>query len=133
MKLKSEILTLITQFMKYTAVGGTAALVEWSSFFIFHYKIELHYLIAVLCSFILATAVNYLLSIQFVFTRGKHAPHKEAFLVYLVSGVGLALNMGLMWWFVGILSFNAMISKVTATGIVLIWNFTSRKVFIFRD
>lgn len=124
---------LARQFVRYVGVGGTAALVEWSSFYVCHYLIGIHYLVAVVLAFILATAANYLLSIVFVFTRGRHTPHVEAFLVYLVSGIGLLLNMLLMYLFHGVFLINAMMAKVAATGIVLIWNFTSRKVFIFKE
>jgi putative flippase GtrA len=124
---------LLRQFMRYVAVGGTAALVEWGSFYLCNYPLGLHYLLSVALAFILATGVNYLLSILFVFTRGRYSARLEALLVYFVSAVGLLLNMLLMWALHGLLDINAMIAKVIATGIVLIWNFTSRKVFIFRE
>jgi len=133
MKLKFYMQPLVLQFFRYVLVGGTAALVEWGSFFLFFYVVQIHYLLAVTGAFLLATGVNYVLSIKFVFSHGRFPVHKEAFFVYLLSAIGLILNLGLMWLFVGILSINPMFSKITSTGIVLIWNFTSRKVFIFRD
>jgi len=119
------------QFIRYTGVGGTAAIVEWTSFAFLIGVVHFHYLAAVVGSFIVATAANYLLSIRFVFGRGRHSLHKEAFMVYMVSGVGLLLNMLLMWFFVGRLGIPAMTAKIIATGIVFFWNFGSRKMFVF--
>ncbi|MDZ7793196.1 MAG: GtrA family protein [Spirochaetia bacterium] len=123
---------LTRQFIRYIGVGGTAALIEWGSFYLCNYQLQFHYLLAVVVAFTLATGANYILSILFVFQRGRHSVRLEAFLVYLVSGVGLVLNMLFMWTMHGLLDIHAMAAKVIATGIVLIWNFSSRKLFIFK-
>lgn len=47
------------------------------------------------------TAVNYVLSARFVFVRGRHPAHKELMLLYLVSAIGLVLNLILITLFVG--------------------------------
>jgi putative flippase GtrA len=113
-------------------VGGSAALVEWSSFALLIGPARLHYLAAVTVSFLVATAVNYVLSARFVFLRGRHPAHKELFLLYLVSAIGLVLNLILMSFFVGYLSIHAMPAKIASTGIVFFWNFGSRKLWVFE-
>jgi putative flippase GtrA len=120
------------QLIKYVGVGGTAALVEWASFAFLIGTAHIHYLAAVVISFILATSVNYLLSGRFVFVRGRHPAHKELFLLYLVSAVGLVLNLLLMSLFVGLWSIPAMPAKIAATGIVFFWNFGARKMWVFE-
>jgi putative flippase GtrA len=120
------------QLAKYVGVGGSAALVEWSSFALLIGLAHLHYLAAVTVSFFVATAVNYVLSARFVFVRGRHPVHKELFLLYLVSAIGLALNLILMSFFVGYLSIHAMPAKIASTGIVFFWNFGSRKLWVFE-
>ncbi len=117
--------------IRYVGVGGTAALVEWMSFAFLIGPPQLHYLAAAAASFIVATAVNYVLSTRFVFVRGRHPAHKELFLLYLVSAIGLVINLLLMSFFVGRLSFSAMPAKITATGIVFFWNFGARKFWVF--
>jgi putative flippase GtrA len=103
---------------KYVGVGGTAALVERMSFAILIGPVNLHYLAAVAASFIAATAVNYVLSTRFVFVRGLHPTHRELLLLYLVSTIGLFVNLLLMSFMVGFISFPAMPAKIMATGIV---------------
>ena len=120
------------QLVKYVGVGGSAALVEWSSFALLIGPAHLHYLAAVAVSFLGATAVNYVLSARFVFVRGRHPAHKELFLLYLVSAIGLVLNLILMSFFVGYLSIHAMPAKIASTGIVFFWNFGSRKMWVFE-
>ena len=120
-----------TQLIKYVGVGGTAALVEWTSFALLIGAVRLHYLAAVTVSFILATAVNYLLSALFVFARGRHPAHKELILLYVVSAVGLFLNLLLMSLFVGLFAMQTMPSKISATGMIFFWNFGSRKMWVF--
>ncbi len=120
------------QLAKYVGVGGAAALVEWSSFALLIGFVHLHYLAAVTVSFVVATAVNYVLSARFVFVRGRHPAHKELLLLYLVSAVGLALNLLFMSFFVGRLSIPAMPAKIASTGLVFFWNFSARKMWVFE-
>ncbi len=121
-----------TQLVKYVGVGGSAALVEWSCFGMLIGVAHLHYLAAVTLSFLAATAVNYVLCARFVFVRGRHPAHRELFLLYLVSAIGLALNLLLMSFFVGYLAIHAMPAKIASTGIVFFWNFGSRKLWVFE-
>jgi putative flippase GtrA len=120
------------QLIKYVGVGGTAALVEWTTFALLITAARLHYLAAVTISFIIATAVNYLLSVLFVFVRGRHPAHKELILLYAVSAIGLFLNLLLMSLFVGVFAMQAMPSKIAATGIIFFWNFGARKMWVFE-
>lgn len=120
------------QLVKYVGVGGSAALVEWSVFALLIGPAHLHYLAAVTVSFLAATAVNYVLSARFVFVRGRHPAHKEVFLLYLVSAIGLVLNLLFMLFFVGYLSIHAMPAKIASTGMVFFWNFGSRKIWVFE-
>jgi putative flippase GtrA len=120
------------QLIKYAGVGGVAALIEWTGFALLIGPARFHYLVAVAISFIIATAVNYVLSSRFVFVRGRHPAHKELMLLYLVSALGLIMNLLLMTLFVGQLSIPAMPAKMASTGIVFIWNFSSRKIWVFE-
>jgi putative flippase GtrA len=121
------------QLIKYVGVGGSAAIVEWTSFALLVGPVRLHYLVAVTISFFTATAVNYVLSARYVFVRGRHPAHKELMLLYLVSAIGLIMNLLLMTLFVGHLSISIMPAKIASTGIVFIWNFSSRKIWVFDN
>ena len=57
--------------------------------------------------------------------------------MFAASGVGLVFNLLLMVLFVDVIGMNTnflkTVAKVLATGIVFIWNYLSRKLWIYRD
>lgn len=108
------------------------------------YKAELFdtripYLIATALAFIVSTTVNWYLGRTFTFKESKYQENrgKEVFLVFLVSAIGLGLNLLLMLLFVSGLGLNTTFlktaAKVLSTGIVFIWNFLSRKLWIYKQ
>lgn len=130
----------IKQFLSYFGVGGSAAIVEWVCFTVFVSALGLPYLIATVLAFILSTTVNWILGRVFTFKESaykeKNERVKEVMLVFLVSAIGLGFNMLLMYVFVDVMGMKTnlqqTIAKVLATGTVFIWNFLSRKLWIYR-
>ena len=86
-------------------------------------------------AFILATFVNWIIGRTTLFK--KEARRKkigaDAAAIYLVSGVGLGLNLALMALFVNVIGIYPLLSKILATGIVFAWNFLSRRYFIYKQ
>jgi len=126
----------------YLFVGGTAALVEWGLFYLFFYfllaglgfGLDTLTLVTTALAFCLATLYHYLLGNILVFDSGsKYNKGKELSLVFLVSVMGLAFNLAFMYAFVGLLNWQPMIAKVVTSCIVVVWNYLSRKKWIFRS
>ncbi|MBP3703879.1 MAG: GtrA family protein, partial [Lachnospiraceae bacterium] len=91
-------------------------------------------ILATVCAFICSTSVNWILGRITTFKEKKYEKKgREAFLVFLVSGIGLLFNLFLMFIFVDKLHLYGLFSKVMATGIVFIWNFLSRKFMIYKE
>ncbi len=136
----SELLSAKTvkQFISYFCVGGIAALVEWSVFSLLEYLLDIPYLLATVLAFLVSTTVNWILGRTFTFKNSTYQKKKakEAFLVFFVSAIGLAFNLLLMYIFVDVIgmdtNFLKTVAKVLATGIVFIWNYLSRKLWIYR-
>ncbi len=129
----------IRQFLSYFAVGGVSALVEWAAFYCFGILLGIAYLPATALAFVISTTVNWLLGRAFTF-RGSNLGKKrikEAAQVFGVSAIGLLANLALMYLFVSVLGMNTAFLKTTAkilaTGIVFIWNYLSRKLWIYRE
>jgi putative flippase GtrA len=119
--------------IRYFFVGGFAALSNLASFALFQELLHINYLIAAVLSFIIATLINYYLSIKFVFQSGTRFGKKhEMFWTYIVSLIGLALNMAILYICVSMLFLNAIVSQVIAIGLVFFWNYFARKRFVFR-
>lgn len=125
----------IKQFISYVFVGGMAALVEWATFSLALYVLGLNHLLATVISFLLATFVNWILGRKLTFKDhcNNYSLIRDCLQVYLASLMGLGINLLLMYVFVDIWKWQPLLSKVLATGIVFVWNFLVRKLFIYRN
>jgi putative flippase GtrA len=123
---------LVGQFIRYAFVGGLGAIVEWVVLAIL-LSFQIHYLVGVSISLIIAATVNYALSAKFVFIRGKHSFKKEATLLYAVTAMGFFLNLLLMYILVEKFEILVMPAKIATTGIVFFWNFIARKIWVFME
>ena len=126
----------------YLFVGGTAALVEWGLFYLFFYyllsglglSVDTLTMVATALAFGLSTLYHYFLGNVLVFDSGsKYDKSKELSLVFLVSIMGLVFNLVLMYIFVGLLAWQPMFAKVLTSCIVVVWNYLSRKKWIFKS
>ena len=119
----------IKQFISYFFVGGVAAIVEWVMFFIFANVLQINYFVSTVIAFIFSTTAK-------DNNTYKDKKAKEAFLVFIVSAIGLLFNLILMYLFVTVMGFDSSLgktlSKIAATGIVFIWNFLIRKLVIYK-
>lgn len=129
----------IKQFISYSFVGGVAAIVEWVMFFIFANVLQINYFVSTVIAFIFSTTANWILGRITTFKDNntyKDKKAKEAFLVFVVSAIGLLFNLILMYLFVTVMGFDSSLgktlSKIAATGIVFIWNFLIRKLVIYK-
>ena len=134
-------MSLIKEFLRYVVVGGISFLADFGTLTLFE---EIFFtarepwqiFISTAAGFIVGLAVNYILSLVFVFRAEDNRNSGKsvgAFLVFaLVGVVGLGITEGLMHLGVNILHFHYMFTKIVAAGIVLVWNYLGRKVLIFK-
>jgi len=120
------------QLFRYIIVGGTAAIIDWSLYWLIINIFMIGYLAAAFLSFTAATFYNYFLVINWVFYQKRFKRMTELLLVLLVSVIGLAINQLSLLFLIEYISFHYMWAKVLATGIVFFWNFSIRKYYIFR-
>lgn len=134
----SELIKLVL----YLFVGGTAALFEWALFYVLiHYVMDglgwgitALTMTATAMAFCASTLFHYFLGNILVFDSGsRYERGKELSLVFLVSIMGLGFNLLLMYIFVTLLGWEPMLSKVLTSCIVVVWNYLSRKKWIFRS
>ncbi len=122
------------KIVKYFFVGGAAAIVDVGLFFIFAKYLAYNYLLVGFFTFIIATFVNYYLSIRFVFQSGlKFKKRYEVLFVYLVSASSLFFNLTLLYVFHEILSYDVGVSKIVVTGLLFFYNYLIRKFLIFKN
>ena len=117
---------------RYFLVGGAAAVVDIGLFLLLAKGFGLPYQPVAAATFVLATLVNYVLSVRYVFVSGQRFGRRsEIALVYLVSAIGLALNAAILWLGVEMAGVGLLASKLAATGAVFFWNYYARRRFVF--
>ena len=135
----------IFEFIRYIFVGGISALVDMGVLYImteFAFdgkKDGIALTLSVAAGFIVGLIVNYLLSQLFVFTskeqreKGKKA---SAFFIYAIVGlIGFVLTELLMhigMLFVSHEGLWYILLNCFVKGVVLIWNYVGRKIFVYR-
>ena len=137
---------LMEQIRKFGVVGFVCFLIDFGITTGFTNFFGVHYLISKFLGFVISAVVNYILSIKFVFTKKKEMDKKKEFTVFIIlSAFGLLINEVVMYVCMdGIYVNNGFLqeavtremmvslSSIVATGIVMVYNFISRKLFLER-
>ena len=146
------------EIIRFLVVGGTATVFDYAAAYLFQTWLLPSSLVGAGWSLVISTAigffvgllVNWLLSITFVFKAVKNKAEsrsKKSFLKFsLIGAVGLFVSIAGMQ-LVRVLpsielfgcatflkeSWTWWLMKCVMTGIVLVWNYVGRKVFVFKN
>ena len=84
--------------------------------------------------FIVGLIFNYIFSIIFVYKTKGNSKSATGFILFAVlSAIGLGIHILGMWVGYDLLHINEWIVKIVLTIVVLIYNYVSRKIFIFNN
>ena len=137
---------LILEFLRYVVVGGISAVVDMGVNFVMLFYVlggtkddKGLVAVSVAAGFIVGLAVNFLLSNIFVFKEKEQREKGRtlgAFLIYTLVGIigfgltelltilgTLVIGEGGVWY---------LILTCFVKGVVLIWNYVGRKIFVYR-
>ena len=121
------------KFIRYFLVGGTAAAINLAIFATLVRGANVPIYAAATVSFVLATLVNYILSVRFVFVSGSRFSRKrEIAAVYLVSIIGLLANQSILLVLVDWARQDAILAQAAALAALFLWNYSARHFYVFR-
>lgn len=138
---------LIREFLRYAVVGGISFLVDLGVIYLIREQVfggarddSPGLAVSVALGFFAGLLVNYVLSQLFVFTapgQQERGRSFSAFARYAIIGlIGLGLTELLMLIGVrlaGDHGLRYLIVKVFVAGIVLIWNYLGRRLWIYQE
>ena len=121
---------LALQFLRYVAVGGVAFIID---FLVLTGALDLgvHYILATVIAFMAGLLVNYCLCVLWVWSGTRARSFKDIFIFALIGVGGLLLTVAFMWLTVDVFSWDVRISKIIIAILVLLWNFSLRRIFVF--
>jgi putative flippase GtrA len=121
------------EFARYCLAGGLAFLADFATFLLLSELRGVNYLVANTLGFLAGLIVNYLISISWVFAHRKYATATPEFSFFAIIGVGgIALGNSGMWLLIELLEFGHIQAKCLVTAVVLLYNYSMRKYFLFR-
>ena len=124
---------LAAQVLRYLVVGGMATVVDVALLIMLTDFADLHYGVAAVFAFTAGLLTNFSLSTTWVFPCHSIADRRVEFALFAAIGVvGLLVTELVLWTGSELLLCDYRLSKLVAVGIVLIWNFSLRKLLLFR-
>lgn len=123
------------QILKFGIVGFLCFFIDYGIMIALKEFFGVNELVAAGISFSVSVIVNYILSITMVFDTDKEASQVKQFVIFVVlSVIGLGINELIMWGGIAVLKPYMerayMLVKIFATGVVMVYNFITRKIFL---
>ena len=121
---------MILQIIKFAIVGVVATFVDVGVLVVLKELLHIDVLVSSAISFCVSVAVNYILSMTFVFKSKNQNKLREIVIFVLLSVGGLCLNQLILWIGVTFTPVYYLIVKLFALVIVPVYNFITRKIFL---
>ncbi len=119
------------QFLRYLVVGGSSSVVDLVFYAFCTEILHLNVYLAALAGYTLGFAWNHFLSVLWIF-ESKHSRRKEIVIAYGIALGGLLWTESLLFLFVEAANVHHLPAKMLTQVLVLAWNFTMRKKFVFH-
>lgn len=118
------------QIIKFGIVGAVAAVVDFGVLVILNELLRIGVLVSSAISFCISVAVNYILSMTFVFKSKNQDKIREFIIFVLLSVGGLCLNQLILWIGIKFTDVYYLIVKLFALIVVPVYNFITRKIIL---
>ena len=122
-----------SEFFKYVIGGGSASTIDFILLIILTEVFGVPVLVSAAVSFLIGLIIIYFLSIKWIFqNRIRKNTYQEFFIFSFIGIIGLCINETLIWASLLTENLHYTIAKVISAGLVFIWNFSARKLILFR-
>lgn len=123
---------LSSQLIRFIIIGCITVFLDLTILIILTDFFNVHYLISTATGFIIASCINYILSVKFVFYTGRFKKRSnEIFVFMMVTSLGIILNHIIMYSGHELLLINYKLVKILSLVLVTIFNFLTKKFIVF--
>ena len=136
----------LKEILKFAFTGGVCFVIEYAALILLKELLHIPVVAATPIAFLISVVFNYLLCVKWVFD-GAQEGSKKAQLGFLITSVmGLLLNWVIMWALTALFGEDTllfalfgieikvyMLNKVIATGLVMVWNYFTKRYVLKKD
>ena len=123
---------LFIQFLRFAGVGAVGTAVQYAVLAALVELAGLHPTLASGIGFVGGAFTNYYLNYHFTFqSERRHLSAAPRF--FTAAAAGLGLNTLFMAIGTGFLGLHYLIAQCASTAIVLLWNFSASKLWVFEE
>lgn len=119
------------QLLKFCIVGASGYVVNLVVYYVLIHWLGAQYLVASVIAFLVAWLNNFALNRQWTFPKVGSSPVKQAAKYMIVSVIGLAVNLGILWGLVHI-GTDTLLAQAIAIAAVTPLTFMLTRSWAFR-
>lgn len=109
---------------KYTLIGGVAAILDILILYILVDILEVYYLSSAAISFTVATVFAFVFQKRLTFRDKSPEVSKQLTYFFLIAVGGMGLYVGIIAFFVSVLSLWYLLAAIISKVICFVWNFS---------
>lgn len=121
----------LMKFLKFCVVGFSGTAIDFGLTWLCKEIFKIPKFLANAIGFVVAATSNYILNRTWTWGSTNEQVGVEYVKFFAVSLIGLGLNTLILYIFNEKLKLNFYLSKVIATGVVMLWNFFANNFFTF--
>ena len=138
--------TRMKEIIKFAFTGGICFVIEYAALVLLKEWLKLPVVAATPIAFLISVIFNYLLCVKWVFDGAQEGSKKAQLGFLITSLMGLLLNWVIMWALTALFGEDVllfalfgieikvyMLNKVIATGLVMVWNYFTKRYVLRKD
>lgn len=136
----------LKEIIKFAFTGGICFVIEYAALILLKEWLHLPVVAATPIAFLISVIFNYLLCVKWVFDGAQEGSKKAQLGFLITSLMGLLLNWVIMWALTSLFGEDTllfalfgieikvyMLNKVIATGLVMVWNYFTKRYVLRKD